>query len=153
MDGGTAAADHSSNWIKRAQWLDSCGHFADYTERQRREVLRKGFLGSRSPAQILQLVKREVTLGHAFRKPKFNDEMRRHFGLVGDEVREAVLAVLEEIPPESYEPPRTLAEPPGCPFIFESSFLRSRVYFKVQVIGTSKRPQVLLWSCHPPNVS
>lgn len=150
MSTSSTAMDFSAGWIRRARELDSVGHFASYTQKQRAEVLRKGFLGLHTPLHVLRLVKREVELGHALRKSKFNDEMRECFGLVGEEVRDAVLAILDEVPPESYEPPRTLEEPPGCPFIFESRRLRSRVYFKVQVVGSAKRPRALLWSCHPP---
>jgi hypothetical protein len=76
--------------------------------------------------------------------------MREHFGTVGSEVRERLLGVLDEVPPESYEPPYELNEPPGCPFIFTSTVLGCEVFFKFQIAGTEKKPRVLFWSCHPP---
>lgn len=63
--------------------------------------------------------------------------MRDHLGLVGEEVREALLDILEELPPESYEPPHELDEPPGHPFIFRSRKLRREIYFKFQVRARS----------------
>lgn len=82
--------------------------------------------------------------------PQFNDNMRDHFELVGDEVREALLKVLEEVPLDSYKPPRELKDPPGLPFEFTSRTLRSQLYFKFQIGGTPKKKQVAFWSCHPP---
>jgi hypothetical protein len=75
----------------------------------------------------------------------------RDFKVVGVEVREKTLSILDEVPPETYEPPHNLEEPPGSPFIFHSSILGCEVYFKFQIAGTAKSPQVLFWSCHPPN--
>jgi hypothetical protein len=79
---------------------------------------------------------------------KFVDNMRE-FGIVGEEVRRTVLRILEEVPPESYEPPKELEEPPGCPFIFGCALGRE-VFFKLQIVGTPRKPRVLFWSCHPP---
>jgi hypothetical protein len=137
-------------WVQKAQELDRLGYFARYSGAQRAEVLRKGFLGPFAPDRAIACAGEQVRRGYAVRAEKFNDEMRDHFGLVGEEVREAVLKILEEIPPESYEPPRELDEPPGCPFIFKSRTLRRDVYFKFQVKGTAQRPRVKLCSCHPP---
>ena len=137
-------------WIRRAAELDKRGRFAKYSAKQREEVLRKGYLGRWPPDRAIMIAKAEAEKGYAARKPKFNDDMRDHFDLVGEEVREAVLKLLEEVPPESYDPPAELEEPPGCPFVFWSKTLRREVYFKFQVAGTTKRPQVLFWSCHPP---
>ncbi len=113
MSGNTAARGLRAIWTGKARQLDSAGILSATPKEQRGEILRKGCLGSLSPVQVLQLAKQEVELGHAVRKSKFNDEMRRHLRLVGDEVREAVLAILDEVPRESYEPLRTLEEPPG----------------------------------------
>lgn len=137
-------------WTHRAQELDRRGHFAKYFPRQREKILRKGFLGLWSPDQAIAIAKTEAEEGRAVRTAKFNDEMRDVFGRVGEEVREALLAILEELPPECYEPPAELEEPPGCPFVFNSRTLGREVYFKFQVKGTAKRRQVLFWSCHPP---
>src|SRR5437588_8566875 len=49
--------------------------------------------------------------------------MRQYLGLAGAEVRETFLQVLDEIPPECYQPPNELNDPPGCPFIFLSGVL------------------------------
>lgn len=137
-------------WIRHAAELNGQGRLAKYSPKQRQEILRKGYLGRWPPDRAIMIAKAEAEKGYAFRKPKFNDEMRDHFDLVGDEVREALLKLLEEVPPESYEPPGEVEEPPGYPFVFRSRALQHKVYFKFQVAGSTKRPQVLFWSCHPP---
>lgn len=137
-------------WIANAEKLDRKGHFANYSPEQRNEVLRKGFLGRYPPDQAIGMAREQAERGHGYRKEKFNDNMREHFGLVGDEVREKLLEILSEVPPECYEPPYELNEPPGCPFIFRSKVLGREVFFKFQISGTAKKPQVLFWSCHPP---
>jgi hypothetical protein len=124
--------------------------FATYSRKQRDEVLRKGFLGRYPPDQAIKIAREQEERGYAFRTSKFIDEMRRDFGLVGEEVREKLLKILAEIPPESYQPPRKLNDPPGCPFIFPSGVLGREVFFKFQIAGTNAKPQVLFWSCHPP---
>src|SRR5271169_5550910 len=90
------------------------------------------------------------TRGHGYRTDRFNDNLREHFRLVGAEVRDKLLQVLDDIPPESYEPPFELEEPPGCPFIFPCTVLGCEIFFKFQIAGTAKKPRVLFWSCHPP---
>jgi len=137
-------------WIANAETLDQSGHFAKYSRKQRDEVLKKGFLGRYPPDQAIKIATEQEERGYAFRTSKFIDEMRGHFGLVGEEVREKLLQLLNEVPPESYEPPRKLNEPPGCPFIFPSGVLGCDVFFKLQIAGTIAKPQVLFWSCHPP---
>ena len=147
---GTLGGEALRNqWIRNAERLNHQGHFARYPPRQREEVLRKGFLGPWPPNRAIVIAREQAEKGHAFWTPKFNDEMRDHFRLVGEEVREAVLKILGELPPESYEPPAELQEPCGCPFRFRSKTLGGEVYFKFQVRGTRK-PRVLFWSCHPP---
>ena len=142
--------DLRKRWIANAETLDKNGHFAQYSRKQRDEVRKKGFLGPYPPDQVIKIAKEQEERGYAFRTTKFIDEMRRHFGLVGEEVREKLLRLLDEIPPESYEPPRKLNEPPGCPFIFPSGVLGCAVFLKLQITGTSAKPRVLFWSCHPP---
>jgi hypothetical protein len=147
---GTLGGEALRNqWIRNAERLNHQGHFARYPPRQREEVLRKGFLGPWPPNRAIVIAREQAEKGQAVRTPKFNDEMRNHFGLVGEEVREAVVKILGELPPESYEPPAELQEPCGCPFRFRSKTLGGEVYFKFQVRGTRK-PRVLFWSCHPP---
>jgi hypothetical protein len=146
-----ARKDLRKCWIANAERLERQGHFANYSPRQREEVLRKGFLGRYPPDQAISLAKEQAERGHGSRTGKFNDNMREHFGLVGDEVREKLLEILDEVPPECYEPPYELNEPPGCPFIFASRVLKREVFFKFQIVGTAKKPQVLFWSCHPPS--
>jgi hypothetical protein len=97
------------------------------------------------------MAKAATEKGYEVRKPKFNGEMREHFDRVGEEVRETLLKLLDEVPPESYDPPKELEEPPGYPFTFRSKTLRCEVYFKFQIAGTMKKPRVLFWSCHPPD--
>ena len=70
--------------------------------------------------------------------------------VVGEEVQQRTLSILEVLPPEAYEPPYELEEPPGSPFIFHCDVLGCEVYFKFQITGTAKSPRVLFWSCHPP---
>jgi len=137
-------------WIANAERLDKKEHFASYSTKQRDEVLKKGFLGRYPPDQAIRMAREQAERGHGLRTGKFNDEMREHFQLAGAEVRDRLLQVLDEIPPESYQPPIELDEPPGCPFIFRCSVLGCEIYFKFQIVGTAKKPQVLFWSCHPP---
>jgi hypothetical protein len=143
--------DLRNRWIANAETLDEGAYFANYSSKKRDEVLRKGFLGRYPPDQAIRLAREQAERGHGYRKEKFNDNMREHFGLVGDEVRDKLLEILDEVPPESYQPPRELSEPPGCPFIFTSRVLRRQVYLKFQICGTAKKPRVLFWSCHPPS--
>ena len=131
--------DLRDRWIANAERLDRKGHFASYSPKRRDEVLKKGFLGRYPPDQAIKIA-----------RGKFNDDMREHFRLACAEVRDKLLQVLDEIPPESYQPPFELNDPPGCPFIFRSSVLACEVFFKFQIIGTARKPQVLFWSCHPP---
>ena len=137
-------------WIANAEGLERNGQFAEYPPEKREEILRKGFLGRYPPDQAIRLAKQQEGRGQGLRTPKFIDEMRSHFRLVGEAVHEKLLEVLDEIPPECYEPPRELVDPPGCPFIFRSGVLGCEVYFKFQIRGTARKPQVLFWSCHPP---
>ena len=118
-------------WIANAEKLDRKGHFANYSPEQRNEVLRKGFLGRYPPDQAIGMAREQAERGHGYRKEKFNDNMREHFGLVGDEVREKLLEILSEVPPECYEPPYELNEPPGCPFIFSIKSSRARGFFQI----------------------
>jgi hypothetical protein len=113
--GGEALRNH---WIKNAQELDRQGRFAKYSQKQRAEILKKGFLGQWPPDRALAIAKQQVKEGYAHRTRKFNDEMRDAFGLVGEDVREALMRILDEVPPGSYDPPAELEEPPGCPFRF-----------------------------------
>jgi hypothetical protein len=137
-------------WIANAERLARLGHFARYSKKQRTDVLRKGYLGLWAPDQGIKAARGEADLGYAFWTPNYIDDMR-DFMVVGGEVREKTLSILDEVPPACYEPPYELDDPPGCPFIFTSSVLGCEVYFKFQIEGTAKRPQVLFWSCHPPN--
>ena len=141
--------DLSSGWIADAKRLDRLGHFAKYSPKQRAEVLRKGFLGAWAPDQGIKIARKEVELGYAVWTENYRDDLRV-FSIVGEEVREKTLSLLDEVPPESYEPPCELEEPPGCPFIFHCKILGCEVYFKFQTAGTAKSPRVLFWSCHPP---
>jgi hypothetical protein len=137
-------------WIANAERLDRLGHFAKYSPKQRAEVLRKGFLSPWAPDQGIRIARKELELGYAVRTPNYIDDLR-DFGVVGsEEVRKTTLSLLDEVPPESYEPPCELAEPPGCPFIFQCKALGCEVYFKFQISGTPKSMQVLFWSYHPP---
>ena len=142
--------DLRERWIANAQSLDQRGHFTRYSSKQREEVLRKGFLGRYPPDQAINIARTQAEQAQAYRTPKFNDELRAHFGLVGAEVGDILLKVLDETPPESYEPPFELNEPPGCPFHFRSSALGCEVFFKFQIIGSAQKPRVVFWSCHPP---
>jgi hypothetical protein len=139
------------SWIANAERLDRLGHFAKYSPKRREEVRRKGYLGSRPPDQAIRTARREVELGYAFRTPKFIDDMLE-FGVVGAEVREKTLSILDELPPQSYEPPYELEEPPGFPFIFHCNVLGCEVYFKFQIKGAAQSPKVLFWSCHRPRL-
>ena len=69
-------------WIANAQRLDRLGHFAEYSPKQRAEVLRKGYLGLWAPDHGIKIARRDVALGYALRTPKFVDNMR-DFKVVG----------------------------------------------------------------------
>ena len=134
-------------WIANAARLDEKGHFASYSSKQRDEILKKGFLGRYPPDQAIKMAREQAERGHGYRTEKFNDDMREHFRLVGGEVRDKLLQILHEIPPESYRPPFELNEPPGCPFIFRCPVLGCEIFSSFR---SAKKPQVLFWSCHPP---
>jgi putative zinc finger/helix-turn-helix YgiT family protein len=134
-----------NRWIANAEGLERNGYFATYSPEQRGEVLRKGFLGRYPPDQAIRLAREQAERGFGYRKGKFNDNMREYFGLVGDEVREKLLEILDEVPPECYRPPYELNEPPGCPFIFRSRVLGREVFFQVPDHGYGQEaPRALL---------
>jgi len=95
-------------WIANAQRLDRLGHFARYSPKQRAEVLRKGHLGLWTPDHGIKIARRDVALGYALRTPRFVDNMR-DFKVVAGSPRKT-LSILDEVPPESYEPPYELEE-------------------------------------------
>jgi len=108
--------DLRKRWIANADRLDRRGHFASYSSTQRDEILRKGFLGRFPPDRAIAMARTQAEQGHGYRTPKFNHEMRAHFNLVGSEVGDRLLKVLDEIPPKSYEPPigRRMPSGPTC---------------------------------------
>src|ERR1035438_2339454 len=109
-------------WIANAERLVRLGYSAKYSPKQRGEVLRKGYLGPWAPDQGIGIARREAELGYAVWTQNYIDDMR-DFGVVGAEVREKPLSILAEVPPESYDPPDDLEEPPGSPFIFPCGIL------------------------------
>jgi hypothetical protein len=151
---GVSTADRGElrkQWIRRAAELDQKGHFREYSLRQRQEVLRKGFIGPLPPDLAIAAAKSEEAAGRALKMTTYIDKLRDQFDRVGvDEVRSTTAAILAELPPEAYEPPAKLEEPPGHPFRFRSTTLGCWIYFKFQVIGKPNKPQVLFWSCHVP---
>ena len=137
-------------WIANAQRLDQRETFrGDFTKATRGGLAEGMPSASGRPIGGLRSLGRDVALGYALRTPKFVDNMR-DFKVVGVEVREKTLSILDELPPESYEPPYELEEPPGYPFVFHSNILGCVVYFKFQIEGSAKNSRVLFWSCHPP---
>lgn len=124
----SGADELRQRWIQKAQLLNQHGRFDRYPYKKRQEILRKGFLGRFPPDQALGMAEDQVKKGIAVRTPRFNDQMRDCFGMVGEEVGETLLRLLKEVPPESYEPPAQLKEPPGYPFVFRSKVLNSEVY-------------------------
>ncbi len=147
-----SAKELKQRWIANAERLDKKGHFAKYLPEQREKVLRRGYLGIWRPDEAIRIARKAAEMGVAFRTPNFNDDLR-DFGLVGEEARERLLEILAEVPPELYEPPYELEEPPGTPFIFHCGVLAGEVYFKFQIKGTQRKPQVVFWSCHPPRLN
>jgi len=125
---GLSAKSLRERWIANAKELDEKGYFANYPPAQREEVLKKGFLGRYPPDQAIRLAREQTERGLGYRTPQFNDNMRQYFGLVGDEVREKLLEILDEVPPECYEPPYELNEPPGCPSFFHQEFLGEKSF-------------------------
>jgi len=57
----------------------------------------------------IRLAREQAERGLGYRTGQFNDNMREYFGLVGDEVRKKLLEILDEVPPECYEPPYELS--------------------------------------------
>ncbi len=96
------------------------------------------------------MAREQVERGYEWRTGKFHDDLRSRFGLEGEEAHATLRRLLGEIPPECYEPPFKLEEPPGCPYVFRSAVLGCELYFKFQILGTVRKPRVLFWSCHPP---
>lgn len=140
----------SAAWRMKAAELHERGHFASYSAKQLNQVLQRGYVGQWLPDHAITVARNLAQKGLCFVTPRFHDQMRDNFGLVGEDVRLALLAILDELPPENYEPPSNLGEPPGLPFIFRCATLNREIYFKFQLAGTQKKPQVLFWSCHPP---
>jgi len=147
--GALSAEELRKRWLDNAGLLDRKRHFANYSPKQLAEVLKKGYLGRWRPDEAIRIAREAAALGYAMRTPRFVDDMRNR-GFVGEEVQKKLLEVLEEVPPESYKPPGELRSPPGYPFHFYSKVLSCDLYFKFQIRGTTKKPKVLFWSCHPP---
>lgn len=146
---GLNAAELRQHWIANAERLDRKGHFAEYSAKQRQEVLAKGYLGLWRPDEALKLARDQADRGASLRTQQFIDDMRER-GFVGAEVREALLKILSETPAENYRPPRNVHNPPGYPFIFDCRTAGCEIFFKLQIEGSRQKPRVLFWSCHPP---
>lgn len=144
-----STADLRKLWIANAESLHKEGHFANYSQKQLAEVLKKGYLGLWPPDQAIKIAREQAKAGYSYRTAQFSDNMRDH-GIVGEDAREALLKILDEVPPESYKPPKELRDPPGYPFHFQCRTVRREVYFKFQINGTAKKPSVLFCSCHAP---
>lgn len=143
--------DRRAHWIEKARRLDDTNYFAAYPKAKHAEVLRKGYLGILRPDVALELARTEIAKGLARHTPKIITELHDHYGIIGTEERTRFLASrLREIAPDCYEPPQTLEEPPGYPYVFISGLLGQRVYLKFQIVGTVKKHQIWFWSCHPP---
>lgn len=143
--------DFRAFWIEKARRLDNEGYFADYPKSKLAEILRKGYLGLWRPDVALDLARAESSRSLARYTQKIIDELRDHYGIAGStECSRFLEERLREAAPEDYEPPQTLVEPPGHPYVFISTSLRQRVYLKFQIVGTAKKYQVWFWSCHPP---
>jgi len=74
-----------------------------------------------------------VERGHGNWTAQFNDNVREYFSLVGDEVREKLLEILNEVPPETYDPPTRTQRTAGLPFHFSSRALGREIFFKFQI--------------------
>lgn len=142
--------DLGALWREKARRLHNENYFSEYPPARLAEVLRKGYVGLWRPDDALRIAIGQVERGHHYPNPAFIDDMRDRFGIVGTEVREALLRILDEIASSSYMPPRNLHDPPGYPFIFESRVAGGQIYFKIQIEGSLKRPRVRVCSCHPP---
>ena len=112
------AGDPRRLWVTRAKQLDSKGHFAGYATKRRREVLKKGFLGEWPPDRAIVIASRHVELGYEWRTPKFVNEMRDHFGLVGDDIRYALLEIPGRGPSRVVRTPSRTRGPARVPFHF-----------------------------------
>jgi len=62
----------------------------------------------------------------------------RHFKVVGVEVREKTLSILDEVPPESYEPPYELEEAARLSLYLSQQHPRMRGLLQFQIEGTAK---------------
>lgn len=152
MMGASGSKNYRALWIRQAQRLDQFGYFAQYPAKRRTEILRKGDLGSHPPDQACRIALDLLARGHYTQTLACANRLQDEFGIVGDEVRKTLLAVLQEAVPESYRPAREVLEPsPGYPFLFQSSTLNSPIYLKFQIQGGAKRPQLRINSCHKPD--
>ncbi len=143
--------DYPALWKAQAEKLDAQGHFSEYPAKRREEVLRKGYLGKLNPEAALQLASSKLEQGFARYTRKVTDDLRDNFGVVSTESRRGfLLERIREAQPDDYEPPYRLDEPPGYPYIYESSRLVRPVYLKFHIQVLGQRSQVAFISCHPP---
>lgn len=137
-------------WKARAAELDKRNYFREYDPTSYKEVIHKGYLGRHNPADALKIARSAVDQGYARYQHKFLDEIRDHYGVTLIERRPFLLSRLNEVQPDAYQPPFTLEQPPGYPYIFYSRDLHADLYLKFQITPDRRRSAVLFWSCHPP---
>ena len=140
-----------AQWIARARELDQNGHFRHYTAQERNRCLAKGYAGEFAPDEGLRIARIEVAQVRHWCHPRVVDQMRDRLGIAPCDKDSILWALLNEAKPIDFRPPKTLGDPPpALAFIFFSETLERTVYLKFQVKGR-KKPQVLFWSCHPPD--
>jgi hypothetical protein len=78
-------------------------------------------------------------------------ELLNSLGKAGQhEMEEALQTILQEIRPADYRAPRDPEPVPGISFIWVSKYFGKEVYFKFKLVGSRKKPLMVIYSCHPP---
>ena len=81
-------------------------------------------------------------------------ELLNSIGSAGqDEAHAALEAIVNELETSHYCPPRNPEPVPGIPFIWVSKYFGRELYFKFKLVGSRKKPRMVIFSCHPPDFS
>lgn len=112
-------------------------------------------MGRYAPAQAISIARRLVRRGCYDLTPKAAGELAELLNSLGragpDEAREALEAIMQEVDASHYRAPRNPERVPGIPFIWDSKYCGKELYFKFKLVGSRKKPRMVIFSCHPPN--
>jgi hypothetical protein len=114
-------------------------------------------LGQYPPAQAIAIARGLVRRGVYDLTPNAAGELAELLNSLGragpDDVREALEAIMRELDTSHYRPPRDPERVPGIPFIWDSRYFGKPLYFKFKLVGSKKKPRMVIFSCHPPDFS